>query len=36
MTNRRSRVAAALLAFAVTFLGGYGIAEAGTAPVTVQ
>ena len=36
MTNRRSRVAAALLAFAVTFLGGSGIAEAGTAPVTVQ
>jgi guanyl-specific ribonuclease Sa len=36
MTKRGSRVAAALLAFAVTFLGGFGIAEAGTAPVTVQ
>jgi guanyl-specific ribonuclease Sa len=33
MTNRRSRVAAILLAFAITFLGGIGLADA--APATL-
>jgi guanyl-specific ribonuclease Sa len=40
MTNRKSRVAAALLAFVVMFLGGTGLAEAtpsvGSAPVSIQ